>query len=544
MFRLTKRVFVIIRVVWKYHLISSLLGFYRSFAKGGIPTEPICAPAEGWEEEGERVRLALTELGPTFIKLGQLLSQRPDIVPPPIIVELQKLQSGVAPLPFEQINRSITFPCECVDEKTGEKYSTCRQLEDVFEEITKEPLASGSIAQIYRAKLEGNEVVLKVLKPEIERVIDADLRLLRLMLPVGARLLRVKGFDPELIVDELSTMLKNEIDMRLEALHIERFQRNFKDWEKVVIPRVYWEFTNNRVIVMDFIKGPTVGSRPPLSDEQARYYANLITKAFLQMVYVDGFFHADPHSGNIILLPEDGKIAFLDFGAVGRLREEVMLDALEVFYAFFTGDVSKALKGFLQLVNITEKDIDIDAFYADLDELIEKFQAGRYEKGQGDNLARLSLKYKLPAPRAFVVLERAVLLIEGVCNNLYRYYDIKEAIAEQFSVQELLKQEIKRGMKRLSDASVKLVRNLPDIIDHYSEYRPQSASETTLERHASSNAHYAPYVVAGIIAGIGLLFPLCSSLGGVNVTPQANAFVPLVALVLAALVTLFANSRR
>jgi ubiquinone biosynthesis protein len=512
MFRLTKRVIVILKVVWKYHLISSLLGFYRSFAKGGIPTEPICAPAEGWEEEGERLRLALTELGPTFIKLGQLLSQRPDIVPPPIIVELQKLQSGVAPLPFDEINRSVTFPCECLDEETGEKYSTCRQLEDVFEEITKEPLASGSIAQIYRAKLEGNEVVVKVLKPEIERVIDADLRLLRLMLPVGARVLRVKGFDPELIVDELSNMLKNEIDLRLEALHIERFQRNFKNWEKVVIPRVYWEFTNNRVIVMDFIKGPTVGSRPQLSDEQARYYANLITKAFLQMVYVDGFFHADPHSGNIILLPDDEKIAFLDFGAVGRLREEVMLDAL-----------------------------DIDSFYADLDELIEKFQAGRYEKGQGDNLARLSLKYNLPAPRAFVVLERAVLLIEGVCNNLYRYYDIKEAIAEQFSVQELLKQEIKRGMKRLSDASVQLVRNLPDIIDHYSEYRPQSALETTVERHASSS--YGPYVVAGIIAGIGLLFPLCSSLGGLNVTAQANVFVPLVALVLAALVTLFANSR-
>ena len=541
MFRLTKRVFVILRVVWKYHLISSLLGFYRAFAKGGIPTEPICAPAEGWEEEGERLRLALTELGPTFIKLGQLLSQRPDIVPPPIIVELQKLQSGVAPLPFEEINRSVTFPCECLDEETGEKYSTCRQLEDVFDEIKKEPLASGSIAQIYRAKLEGNEVVVKVLKPEIERVIDADLRLLRLMLPVGARLLRVKGFDPELIVDELSIMLKNEIDMRLEALHIERFQRNFKDWDKVVIPRVYWEFTNNRVIVMDFIKGPTVGSRPPLSDEQARYYANLITKAFLQMVYVDGFFHADPHSGNIILL-EDGKIAFLDFGAVGRLREEVMLDALEVFYAFFRGDVSKALKGFLRLVNITEKDIDIDAFYGDLDELVEKFQAGRYEKGQGDNLARLALKYKLPTPRAFVVLERAILLIEGVCNNLYRYYDIKEAIAEQFSVQELLRQEIKRGMKRLSDASVKLARNLPDIIDHFSEYRPQSALEIT-ERHASSG-HIAPYVVAAIIASTGLLFPLCASFGSVNVTPQANVFVPLGALVLAALVTLFANPRR
>ncbi len=538
MFNLTKRVFKIIRVVWKYRLISSLLLFYRSYVKAGLPIEPLCAPDEGWEEEGERLRLALTELGPTFIKLGQLLSQRPDIVPPPIIAELQKLQSGVAPLPFEEISRSVTFPCECRSEETGELYSTCKRLEDVFEEINKKPLASGSIAQIHRAKLNGTEVVVKVLKPGIERVIDADLNLLKMMLPVGAKFLRVKGFDPNLIVDELSIMLKNEIDMRLEALHIERFLRNFKEWDKVVIPRVYWEYTNNQVLVMDFIKGPTVGSRPQLSEEQSRYYANLITKAFLKMVYLDGFYHADPHSGNIVLL-DGGKIAFLDFGAVGRLREEVKLDALEVFYAFYQGDVSKALKGFIKLVGITEKDIDIDAFYADLDELIEKFQVGRYEKGQGDNLARLSLKYGLPAPRAFVVLERAILLVEGVCNELYRYFDIREAISEQFSVEELAKAEIKRGFKRISDASLKLVRNLPDIVDRYVEGYPKQTQESA-ERRSQS---WAPYVVAVVIASVGLIFSLCSSLGVVTMPLQAVLYVPVVALVLAALVTILSSRK-
>jgi ubiquinone biosynthesis protein len=107
MFERTKRVFKITRVIQKYHLISSLLGFYRSFAKGGLPSEPLCAPSEGWEKEGERLRRALTELGPTFIKLGQLLSKRPDIVPPPIIAELQLLQGRIEPLPFEQISRSV-----------------------------------------------------------------------------------------------------------------------------------------------------------------------------------------------------------------------------------------------------------------------------------------------------------------------------------------------------------------------------------------------------------------------------------------------------
>jgi ubiquinone biosynthesis protein len=533
-----KRVLKIIRVVLKYHLIGSLLSFYRSFAKGGIAAEPLCAPSAGWEEEGARVRLALTELGPTFIKLGQLLSQRPDIVPPPIIAELQTLQAGVAPMPFEEVSESVIFPCECISEETGERFSTCKRLEDVFDEIQKEPIASGSIAQIYRATLNGNEVAVKILKPGIEFVIDADLRLLSLLLPFGAKLLRVKGFNAQLIVDELTTMLKNEIDMRLEALHIERFLRIFKEWETVVIPHVYWEYTNNQVIVMDFIRGTTVSSRPLLEDEDARKYANLITKAFLQMVYVEGFYHADPHSGNIVLLG-DGKIALLDFGAVGRLREEVKLDAVEVFYAFYRGDVSKALKGFLRLAGVTERDLDLDAFYTDLDELVEKFQAARYAKGQGDNLARLSIKYGLPTPRAFVVLERAILLVEGVCDDLYRYYDIREAMSEQFSTEALLKAEITRGWKRFSEASVKLVRNLPDIVDRYAEGDLQGVPEPT-ELHVRSTA---PYAIAALIAAIGLLLPFCSAIGVFAMPIHVMLYVPLTALALAALVTIMTTRK-
>jgi len=534
MFERTRRVLKITHVVIKYHLISSLLNFYRSFSKGGAPSEPLCAPSEGWEKEGERVRMALTELGPTFIKLGQLLSKRPDIIPPPILSELQTLQGKVEPLPFEQISRSVVFPCECISEETGEKYPACRRLEDVFDDI--ELLASASIAQVYRAKLQGNDVAVKVLKPDIEHVIDADLKLLRLLLPLGSKLLRVKGFDAKVLVDELSIMLRNELDMRLEALHIESFVRNFRGWGKVVIPRVYWEYTTNRVLVMDYLKGQTASSHPSLDEEQARYYANLITKSFLKMVYTDGFFHADPHSANILIL-DGGKIAFLDFGAVGRLREELKLDALEVFYAFYRGDVSKALKSFMKLVGVTEKDLDIDAFYADLDALIEKFQVGRFEKGQGDNLARLALKYGLPAPRAFMVLERAIMLVEGVCNELYPYFDIKEAMSEQFSVVELAKAEINRGFKRFTEASVKLFRNLPEIVDRYVEGSPKY----TLEREERPYQSKAPYIMAAFIASIGLLFPLCSSLGVFKVPVQFMLYLPLAALVLAALITIVAS---
>jgi ubiquinone biosynthesis protein len=526
MFERTRRIFRITCVVWKYHLFSSLLGFYRGFHKGVVPGEPLCAPSEGWEKEGARLRKGLTELGPTFIKLGQLLSKRPDIMPSPIIAELQKLQGEVEPVPFEQISRSVIYPSK-------DMVPACRRLEDIFDDITL--LASASIAQVYRAKLRGNDVAVKVLKPDIERVIDADLKLLRLLLPLGSKLLRIKGFDAQVLVDELSTMLQNEIDMRLEALHIESFVRRFKSWDNVVIPHVYWEYTTNRVLVMDYVKGQTVASHPSLDEAHARVYANLITKSFLKMVYVDGFYHADPHSGNILIL-EGGKIAFLDFGAVGRLREELKRDAFEVFYAFYQGDVSKALKGFMKLLGVTKKDIDIDAFYADLDALIEKFQAARFEKGQGDNLARLAFKYGLPAPRAFMMLERAIMLVEGVCNELYPYFDIKEAMAEQFSVTELARLELERGVKRLTEVSVKLFRCLPDIVDRYIEGTPELIRDQQMRLYPSK----APYVIAAIIASIGLLFPLCSALGVLEMPFSFMLYVLITALVLAALVTIAA----
>jgi predicted unusual protein kinase regulating ubiquinone biosynthesis (AarF/ABC1/UbiB family) len=188
----------------------------------------------------------------------------------------------------------------------------------------------------------------------------------------------------------------------------------------------------------------------------------------------------------------------------------------------------------LRLVGVKEREIDVDAFYADLDELVEKFQAARYAKGQGDNLARLSIKYGLPAPRAFIVLERAILLVEGVCDNLYRYFDLREAMAEQFSVESLIKAELKRGYKRFSEASVKLVRNLPDIVDRYVEGDSQCEPEP-MEQHVRSNA---PYVIAALIALIGVLFPLCSVIGALTMPVRFMLYVPLVGLALAAIITI------
>jgi ubiquinone biosynthesis protein len=457
-----RRIIKIVYVILKYNLIISIIGFYR---KRGWTHESMCEPPKGWEREGEKLRKALTELGPTFIKFGQLLSKRPDIVPPPIIAELQKLQGDVKPTPFEEIRKYKDFVCTCEFGKKNPRCYRCNDITEIFDEFDEEPVASASIAQVYRAKIGDSDVAVKVLRPKVERIIRTDLNLLGIFLPLGAKLLRAKGFDAKDFLNELSTMLMGELDMRREALHIERFRHIFREWDSVKIPKVFWEYTTKDVLVMEFVEGEEVSSHPTLSKDEARKYANLIAKSFLKMVYIDGFFHADPHSANILILGD--RIAYLDFGAVGRLREDLKIDSFEMFYAVYKEDTEKAVNTLLRLAGVSGKDVDMNSLYSDVDELIMKFHVGKYEKSQSENFARIALKYGLQLPKPFILLERAILLVEGVCHELYPEFDLKESIGELFDDEKVLKDEIKRSVKSLADAWRRIIYETPEIIETY-----------------------------------------------------------------------------
>ncbi|MBX9964491.1 MAG: ubiquinone biosynthesis protein UbiB [Burkholderiales bacterium] len=269
-----------------------------------------------------RIRMALEQMGPTFVKLGQVLATRVDLFSPEWIVEFEKLQNAVPPVPFAEV-----LP-EMMQALGG------RSPQDVFVELEERPHAAASIAQVHRAKLaDGTPVVLKVRRPAIRAKIEADLRILSALAAVAqAELPELKRFQPVEMVAQFGKSLAREMDLAVEARSQERFARNFADAEMIVVPKVYWEFTGPSMNVQQFVEGV------PGNDLELVERAGLDRKvlaqrgagAVLKMILVDGFFHADPHPGNVFYLPGN-RLCFIDFGMVGRLsngRRDQIVDLL------------------------------------------------------------------------------------------------------------------------------------------------------------------------------------------------------------------------
>ena len=272
-------------------------------------------------EVQQRTRLAFEQLGPTFIKLGQILSTREDLLPPAWTTELARLHSDVAPVPFDDLLPQI------------EQALGCSPFE-VFAHVERKPYAAASIAQIHRAKLaSGAPVVLKIRRPGIEAKIDADLKLLdRLALLIEREMPEVRRYRPVQVVGQLRGSLERELDLAVEARNTERFARNFADDLDILVPRVYFEWTSSTMIVQEHIEGIHGNDLAAIDSAglDRKALAARGVDAVLKMILVDGFFHADPHPGNVVYLP-DNRIALIDFGMVGRLspaRRRQILDLL------------------------------------------------------------------------------------------------------------------------------------------------------------------------------------------------------------------------
>jgi len=272
-------------------------------------------------EPQQRAKLAFEQLGPTFVKLGQVLSTREDLLPPTWTTEFDRLHSHVAPVPFNDLLPQV-------EQVLG------RSPFEVFEDLEREPYAAASIAQVHRAKLaSGTPVILKIRRPGIEAKIDADLRILeRLAHLVEQGLPEVRRYRPVEVVGELRRSLERELDFAVEARNTERFARNFADDLDILVPRVYWEWTSSAMNVQEHIEGIRGDDLAAIDKAglDRKVLAARGADAVLKMILVDGFFHADPHPGNVMYLPGN-RIALIDFGMVGRLspvRRSQILDLL------------------------------------------------------------------------------------------------------------------------------------------------------------------------------------------------------------------------
>ena len=257
----------------------------------------------------QRARLAFEELGPTFVKLGQMLSTREDLLPPTWTTEFARLNSDVAPVPFDDLLPQV-------EQALG------RSPFEVFGNLEREPYAAGSIAQIHRADLpSGTPVILKIRRPGIEAKIDADLRILEhLAHLVEDQAPEVRRYRPVQVVGQLRVSLERELDLAIEARNTERFAINFADDVNILVPRVYWEWTSSTMNVQERIEGIRGNDLAAIDNAglDRKLLAARGVDAVLKMILVDGFFHADPHPGNVMYLPGN-RIAMIDFGMVGRL---------------------------------------------------------------------------------------------------------------------------------------------------------------------------------------------------------------------------------
>jgi len=289
--------------------VATRHGFGYVFGRRDVnPLDEVGEP-QGHGTRGQRVRAMLDELGPTFVKFGQLLSTRPDIIPPDIIQELRGLQDDARPVPFSSVR-------EVIEAELG------LSPEQVFAELDEVPVAAASIGQVHRARLPGGqEVVVKVQRPEAERQMTSDLQLLHQAARVARqRVRRLQFIDVVGAVEELSRTVRRELDYGIEARNAEAFRRNFAGDDTVAVPRVFWRYTTQRVLTMERVPGVPLShfDLAGQSMEDRRRLANRIAETWMQMLFVHGFFHADPHPANILVRGPD-EISLVDFGMTEQL---------------------------------------------------------------------------------------------------------------------------------------------------------------------------------------------------------------------------------
>jgi len=407
-------------------------------------------------EPQQRARLALEQLGPTFVKLGQILSTREDLLPPEWTAELNKLFSKVAPVPFDDLLPQVELALGC-------------SPFEVFASLEREPYAAASIAQIHRATLpSGTPVILKIRRPGIAPKVDADLRILEHLAHLAEREApETRRYRPVEVVGQLRRSLERELDLAVEARNTERFARNFAGDLGVLVPRVYWEWTSSSMNVQEHIEGIRGDDLAAIDNAglDRKALAARASDAMLKMILVDGFFQADPHPGNLMCLP-DNRVAMIDFGMVGRLSWSRRNQIVDLLAGFVRQDEKTMLE---VLLDWRDNDAVNEArLAADLGELALDFSDVQLKDLKiGALLHRLSAilrEHSIVLPPDLALLFKAIITLEG----FGRHYDpefhlveraepfLNRALSERYQPADAWR----RGRATLDDF-LRLVTSLP-----------------------------------------------------------------------------------
>ena len=487
-----------------------------------------------------QLRLALEELGTTFIKLGQILSTRADLLPPEYLVELTKLQDSAPPFPFESIRRTV-------ETELG------RPVERLFGKFDSEPLAAASIGQAHAAVLwDGTEVVVKVRRPGVVEQVNEDLEILKELAATASRHLEFADrYNLVGLVEEFSQTLRTELDYIRERHNAERFAENFADDPGIHVPRVFPELSTSRVLTLERIRGVKINDFEGLERQgtNRRLLAQNATNLVLKTVCEDGFFHADPHPGNFFIEPQ-GTIGLIDFGMVGVLDARTQELLAELLLAIDRRDADRLVDVFLDL-GVTRRRIDRGMVRVDLERLLGNYWGlplGELKIAPLLNdVFSVMRRHHLHLPSNLALLVKTVIMIEGIGVNLDPEFELRQSLsryADRLVMRQLSPLRWVRGWERASLDLVKLGLEMPQQLRRIVNtaengnlqigMRPEGFDPVIDRLERISNRIVLGVIAAAFINGLAVLLSVYRPPGWDHWAWVAFAFGFLCALVLGA----------
>ncbi|TGE31163.1 AarF/UbiB family protein [Desulfosporosinus sp. Sb-LF] len=413
---------------------------------------------------GERIRQVIEELGPTYVKIGQIASTRADVIPEDILRELEKLQDNVPSFSFEEVRKII-------EEELGSP------LEEIFSSFDKDVIAAASIGQVHRAQLRTGEVVaVKVQRPQIKAMIETDLEiLLDLATLAEHRMERMERLQLRDVVEEFAKSLRNELDYTIEARNAEKIAKQFRNDKTIHIPTIFWDYSTRTVLTMEFVQGLKLNQFDALEEKgyDRKTIAEQLVQALFHQVLIEGFFHADPHPGNIFLL-SGGVISFIDFGMVGRLTLEMKHNFASLVIAMMRQNTESMIKAVLR-IGIVPDGVNLALLSTDVDELREKYMdvpMSRISLGEAiSDLFKVAFRHQIRIPSDFTMVAKCLLILEGIVEKLDPQLSIMD-MAEPFGIR-LLKERYRpsamagrvwHNISDYSDLLVDLPKQMKDLM--------------------------------------------------------------------------------
>lgn len=506
--------------------------------------------------EPVRLRMAFEELGPTFIKFAQVLSTRADIFPKDYISELSRLQDNVPPVLFEEIEPIIL------------KNFRISALDEMFSEFDREPLASASIGQVYRATIkDGDSVVIKIKKPGIQEKIEEDIKILmELFRLIENNIEGAKFYQPVDILNEFTYSIREELDYIMEGQQADRVRKNFIGVEDVCVPKIYWEWSGRDILVMEEIKGIKISNILYLDKKgyDRTLLAKKATRLVLKSILIDGFFHADPHPGNIFVI-EGGGIGIIDFGMMGRLSHSDKKGFVSLMQAYVTRDAEDLVEQLIQLAPAEDaRYLDKIAFTRDLERVLSRYYDLSLQEVSFSSVISDSFdiihKYRLKLPTRYFLLFKSIIILDGVGRKLDSKFNIldevKPFLQEQLNFFNLfpeIRSEFVKNIIALNDFARDFPRAIKEILrqvregDFKLDIKHEGLKDAISELDVLANRVSLAMVISALIVGTSLLLQVYKPIHQMEVLFSwvlTVLIIVTVLLLLWLLYDLFIKSRR